>query len=330
MPNARAGFYVEAARIAAIYELPDEMESWWRKAVSAGAGPEHAALLGVASLTEFAADPVLDVTQPVEGAIVRASSVEVRGELTRGRRTDEVFVNGTFVRRGPGAFSTTVPTADAGLLTLEVWVEESGRRRGVPATRTVRYEPLPRGVQEFLAGWATAFGTETDDATGYPKRIQRTVDGARMVLVPARRSTEHPVGAFYLDETSVTVAQWRAFADRGGGTMPARLVGYGPQHPIPVARGSEEARAFAAWVGAALPTDAQWAWAVRGDATAEEGGASDTPAPLSASSGGGDFAYKLDAVPVAVRDRPPNGFGLYGMGVRASMSFRCASVRSLP
>jgi len=344
MPNARVGFYVEAARIAALYEQCDEMERWWRKAVAAGARPDHAASTGIPAFAAFAADPEFQVSEPAEGVALRAASVDVRGELTKGRGSDEVFVNGRSVRKGPGAFAVTVPTADAGPLTIAVWIEEFGHRRGATVERTVIYEALPRAVQAFLAGWAEAYGLETDEATGCPKRIRRTRDAALMVLIPAMpslakavsptagdaRDAANATGAFYLDETSVTVAQWRAFAESGGGTMPGRLVGYGPQHPIPVARDRDEAKAYATWVGAALPTDAQWDWAARGGWVAEGGGDPVASARGSASSGGGDFAYKFDAVSANVRQQPPNGYGLYGMGVRTSMSFRCASARPLP
>jgi formylglycine-generating enzyme required for sulfatase activity len=347
MPNARTGFYADAARIAALYEMHDEMERWWRKAVAAGAGPDHAALTGVRALVEFAADPVLEVTDPSDGVVVRAASVTVRGELAKGRTTDEVLVNGNLVRKGPGAFTATVATGVGGPLTIEVSVEESGQRRGAAVRRTVHYDALPRVVQDFLSGWAAAYGVETDEATGYPKRIQRTKDSALMVLVPAVRSgatsessgggtaVENPrdpansIGAFYLDETAVTVAKWRAFAESGGGTMPARLVGYGPQAPIPVARGSDEAKAYATWAQVVLPSDAQWAWAANGGWVAEGGGDHGPAARGAASSGGGDFTYRIDAVPTNVRQQPPNGYGLYGMGVRTSTSFRCAS-RNLP
>ena len=119
-------------------------------------------------------------------------------------------------------------------------------------------------------------------------------DGAEMVLVPAGEflmgTTEqevaawlaaHPddtrelfandlpqrsvyLDAFYIYKTEVTVAQYRKFCQATGREMPPPPSwGWQDTHPI-VNVSWDDATAYAAWVGVALPTEAQWEKAARG------------------------------------------------------------------
>jgi len=108
-------------------------------------------------------------------------------------------------------------------------------------------------------------------------------DGAVMVWVPAgnflmgstdadklARTDEKPQHSVYLDgywvyRTEVTVAQYKAYCASAGAAMPTDTPGWGWQdtHPM-VYVNWKEARAYAKWAGAKLPSEAQWEKAARG------------------------------------------------------------------
>jgi len=127
-----------------------------------------------------------------------------------------------------------------------------------------------------------------------PTRI-RQKDGAKMILIPAGEfkmgsndgsDDEKPVhtvylDAYYIDACEVTNAQYRKFVEATGHREPE---GYGyvngkwqegfkpwsdrnfnnPNQPV-VCVSWEDAKAYAEWAGASLPTEAQWEKAARGD-----------------------------------------------------------------
>jgi formylglycine-generating enzyme required for sulfatase activity len=107
-------------------------------------------------------------------------------------------------------------------------------------------------------------------------------DGAAMVYVPAGEflmgstdadknayDDEKPQHRVYLDgywiyQTEVTVAQYRKFCQAMGRQMPPEPEWkWQDAHPI-VNVTWDDAAAYAAWAGAALPTEAQWEKAARG------------------------------------------------------------------
>ncbi len=107
-------------------------------------------------------------------------------------------------------------------------------------------------------------------------------DGAELVWVPAgkflmggagkdeytydNQKPQHPV---YLDgyciyKYVVTVAQYRKFCRASGHRMPdLQYDKFQDNHPM-IRVGWEDASAYAAWAGAALPTEAEWEKAARG------------------------------------------------------------------
>jgi eukaryotic-like serine/threonine-protein kinase len=120
-----------------------------------------------------------------------------------------------------------------------------------------------------------------------PARISWPIDGKEMVLVPAGpfilgaarayRTQDQPahevtLPTFYLDRTPVTVAEYLRFA-AATGRNPPRLIFPGPrpldyeQHPITCVSW-HDARAYAAWAGKRLPSEAEWEKAASWDPAA--------------------------------------------------------------
>jgi formylglycine-generating enzyme required for sulfatase activity len=144
-------------------------------------------------------------------------------------------------------------------------------------------------------------GTSVDATTGFPQRIRRRADRGEMALVPAGPSRPDAAGAegrvekaYYLDVTEVTNEQFERFAAAKGHVTAAERAGKGyalapgadrwalvdgaswraplgagqtptdwRRHPV-VLVSHDDARAFAAWAGAALPTEGQFERALRG------------------------------------------------------------------
>jgi len=186
----------------------------------------------------------------------------------------------------------------------------------------------PNPVPTFLKGWAEAVGDakDQDEAIGFPRRVRRTKDGMAMVLVAGGTFAQGAVPgdaralpeekprrdvtlskAYYVDEHEVTVAMWKAYAAATGAAMPTLQEGTEDAHP---AHGVswDAARAYAAWAGVTLPTEAQWERAARG-------GHADFVFPWGADddvkqrNGALDFDGFAGLAPV--KSFPANDYGLF-------------------
>ena len=132
------------------------------------------------------------------------------------------------------------------------------------------------------ASTPTASSPATTSGTAAGEERTNSIDGATMVYVPAgefvmgssdddkdAQPDEKPQHTVYLDAYSiykndVTVAQYRNFCTATGRAMPRSPDwGWIDTHPI-VNVSWDDATAYAAWAGAALPTEAQWEKAARG------------------------------------------------------------------
>jgi formylglycine-generating enzyme required for sulfatase activity len=106
------------------------------------------------------------------------------------------------------------------------------------------------------------------------------------------------VGAFWMDVTPVTVAQYQAVM----GDNPLHIPGC-PNCPVDTVSWTD-AQAYCAKVGKRLPTEAEWEYAARGGTTGPRYGELDAIAWVSRNAG--DKTH-------AVAQKQPNAYGLYDM-----------------
>ena len=197
-----------------------------------------------------------------------------------------------------------------------------------PPAPPVVLPAAPEDVAKDLAGWAEAVGPIDYVTTGYPKKIRRTKDAMVMHLIPAgtfqmgavpgdRGAEEwekprHAVTltrAYYMDESEVTVGMWRKYAAEKRASMPWLRGLISDAHPIHNVSW-DDARVYAAWAGAALPTEAQWERAAKG-------GHDDHVYPWGASDqvrnrNGDEWDDGFDDLSPA-ESFPANAYGLFDM-----------------
>ncbi len=108
--------------------------------------------------------------------------------------------------------------------------------------------------------------------------------------------------SFYISNTEVTVAQYRAFCDRRGIAVPLQLPGAHENVPI-VNVTWEEALDYCRSVQGRLPTELEWEHAARGNLLSK----------YSGSGSANEVAVYNRAKPAAVGSKAPNGYGLFDM-----------------
>ena len=137
------------------------------------------------------------------------------------------------------------------------------------------------------------------------------------LLVPGSQVFDPPSGPVPLDDWTRWWA-WIPGADWRHPEGPASSLHGRELHPV-VHVGLEDAIAYAAWVGARLPTEAEWEYAARGglDGTTYAWGEEFMPkGRVMANTWHGRFPYENLAPhgftrTSPVKKFPPNGFGLY-------------------
>lgn len=203
---------------------------------------------------------------------------------------------------------------------------------GVAVTPVARVRLTTAEATRFIDGWADAVGSDVDLETGYPRRVRRKVDGMRMVLIPAgtfqmgaaprdaaarEYEARHAVTipkAYYMDECEVTIDMWREFASKTSSSVPSETEG--ERGDLPVYDVSwVDARRYAQWANASLPTSSQWERAAKGghDDYVYPWGATDDAKMRNGSDTNDGFAWIAP-----VKSFPPNDFGLFDMSGNVS------------
>ena len=171
--------------------------------------------------------------------------------------------------------------------------------------------------QEFAAfvdatGYVTVAERDLDPAD-YPGAPPENLQPGSMVFTP----TSGPVDLTHLSQWW----RWRPGASWKHPLGPASTVDKKLDHPV-VHMAHDDALAYATWVGAELPTEAEWEYAARGGLEGAAYTWGDEPRPgrriMANTWDGPDFPWRSTGESgwrrtAPVGSFPPNGFGLFDM-----------------
>jgi formylglycine-generating enzyme required for sulfatase activity len=123
------------------------------------------------------------------------------------------------------------------------------------------------------------------------------------------------LNAFWIDEHEVTNAMYKKCVDAGACQPPSNLDYYTSQPNFPVVYVNwNQANAYCKWVGARLPTEAEWEYAARGGLDGKQyPWGNEAPVCTPGAKNGAQFYECSPSGPIDVKTFQPNGYGLYDM-----------------
>jgi iron(II)-dependent oxidoreductase len=261
--------------------LPEGLVTFTATAYPSASGQGVAQAIGTTEVLGMGGDYTntpLSMQSTIRSIVVRSAVPSLAVDATSQMTATALDADGQVVTVAPGAF--TWSTGDSGIASITptgLVTRHTGSAVTITATETASGMSGTHRFSRYLAA-------------GTPSR--NDIDGADMVWVPDGAFTRGVVAemfndsfgpprtitmtGFWMYTHEVTVAQYRLFCEQMNRPLPpfptegytwAGKTGWDDpalqQHPI-VNVSWENARQYAAWAEASLPSEAQWEYAARG------------------------------------------------------------------